>query len=140
LDYPFYVANGDEDKLEITFINEGKTINNTLVVVKLTGTANLKYLNPSTANQIMLDKFSHNQHQPEVIPFFVDGSTDSTPGPWQINFSVGECTPKDFHIAMTPIPGLHKFIVSLWGLITASLIGLFSARIKEFFEWVRSFF
>jgi tetratricopeptide (TPR) repeat protein len=141
LEYPYYIANGDVDNIEITFINDSKSvIDDRLIAVKFTGTANIKYVDTTNSNEIKLNDLNPDKDQPEKIPFFVDGSTNRISGPWYINFSVGACTPKDFHIAMTPISSLRKIVTALWGIVAATLIALLKDRIKELFDWVLLFF
>ncbi len=140
LDYPYYVANKDEDKIEITFINDGNSIIDDIPVeVKFIGTANLKYIDKLHSNEIELNDINPDRSQPTTIPFIVDGTTSTVSGPWYISFRVGTCTPKDLHIAMVPIQGLNRFFGILWGAIGLALIGLFNDRIKVAFEWIWSF-
>jgi len=140
LDYPYYVANRDPDEIGITFINNSDAvINDRFIEIKFTGTANLKYVDPSNSNEIKLEGLNPDKEQPETISFFIDGSTNRSQGPWYISFNVGACTPNGFYIAMTPIQGLRKYATALWGIFIGSILGLLKDQIKDFLTMATSF-
>jgi tetratricopeptide (TPR) repeat protein len=141
LNYPFYVANEDVEKIEIAFKNTGNSEFSGPIKINFEGTAKVKYAMPSKSNVIEIESLVKGGERLETFYFSVDGATTAITSPWYINFSVGACvpeapyTPEDLHVAMAPIPKLRA--IWLWisggsGTITF-IVALFREKIINVF-------
>jgi tetratricopeptide (TPR) repeat protein len=134
LNYPMYMANGDNDKIDITFTNGGDKVIDGLAIFAFEGKAKIKLVPPTDNTRIEFKDFQPNEKKPVTIHFSIDEPFKVISDPSNyVNFSV--CTGYDdfntFHIAMSPIYGLRKLIRFMWGTVGLALIGLFWGQIKE---------
>jgi tetratricopeptide (TPR) repeat protein len=140
LNYPVYIANGDNDKIDITFTNVGAEVVDGSVVFAFDGPAKVRLVPPTNNNVIEFADFRRGEEKTVTVNFLVDEPFQFITNPSDyVDFKV--CTANDnfntFHIAMSPIYGLRKLIVFLWSTIAVSLVGLSWSLIKE---WLLSIF
>jgi hypothetical protein len=140
VNYPAYIANGDKDRIEITFTNVGDTVIDGLVVLAFEGTANVQLVAPTDKSRVEFTDFRPHEKKPVTINFSIDEPFSIISDPRKyVDFNV--CTSTDdyntFHIAMAPIYGLRTLIRFLWGTVGITLVGLFWSQIKD---WLLSVF
>jgi len=137
LNYPVYIANGDDGKIQITLSNTGNLPVDGTVLVDFQGTAAVQIIDPTNSNSIPFD-LNPNERKSTTIRFFINEPMKIISDPsLYVNLNIiakdnsNPCRPQNIHIATSPIFGLNSLVTFLWGSIGLAIIGLFWERIKE---------
>lgn len=135
--YPYYIAHGDTEKIQLYVINNGKSAINTKVSVLFDGPAITT--TGVNSNVFVYDSLNPGQQKEETINLSVIEPFSWRPDPSRyVTFHVDidnykySCTPINLHIAVSPIFGMHFFILFVWSTVGISILSMLWNLIIKF--------
>ena len=136
--YPSYIANGDKETVTFRFKNIGTDLIDGYVLFNSHGSAKIQFENQE-GNKITIDELIPNEENSANIMLSLDEPFSIIADPsLYIDFNIAidgnnsNCSSEKYHIAISPIYGLRKVVMFLWGTVGLTLIGLFWNPIKVF--------